>query len=235
MRLEKFISHATTLTRSQVAEALRQGRVTVDGEICRSTSRLSTGSTVCLDARPLEIPQPVYLMLNKPTGTVCATTDSEHPTVVDLLNPRDISALQRQSLQIAGRLDLDTTGLVLITTDGQWNHRITSPRGPTRKTYLVQLSDPLSTAAAIVLENGILLRSESHPTLPCEIAKISEKVVKITLQEGRYHQVKRMFAAVGNHVVALHRLQVGSIQLDPALIPGQYRMLNRSEIDTVEL
>ncbi len=233
MRLEKFISHATALTRSQVSVAVRQGRVTVDGKICRSTLRLGPESRVCLDSQPLNLPQHIYLMLNKPTGTVCATTDSEHPVVLDLLDFTDISAPQRQALQVVGRLDLDTTGLVLITTDGQWNHRITAPHGNSPKTYLVHLSEPLTDATALLLEEGILLRSETKPTLPSAIAHISAKVVKITLQEGRYHQVKRMFAAVGNHVEALHRLQIGAISLDPALQPGQYRTLTRTETESV--
>ncbi|HSO99859.1 MAG TPA: pseudouridine synthase [Thioalkalivibrio sp.] len=164
-------------------------------------------------------------MLHKPAGVISATTDSQRPTALDLL-----PSGMRQGLQIAGRLDADTTGLLLLTTDGQWSHRVTSPRLDCPKTYRVSLSDPISADAVLELEQGVLLRGESTPTRPAGVQKLDDQTIDLTISEGRYHQVKRMLAAVGNHVTGLHRWRIGKVVLGPELAAGEYRELTPKEV-----
>lgn len=227
MRLDRFIANATGLSRKDVQLCLREGRVTSAGTMLRDGGAAVPQTPVELDGTRIMPPEPVYLMMHKPAGYVCATTDGSHPTVLDLL-PRRLHPTD--PLQIVGRLDLDTTGLLLLTTDGKWNHHLTAPGNRCSKTYVVDLAEPLAQETVSILENGMLLRSEAKPTLPCRLVFITPKRVNITLQEGRYHQVKRMFAAVGNHVVALHREQVGGLTLDPIIKPGEYRFLTSTEV-----
>ena len=180
---------------------------------------------ITLQGMKLAALAPRYFMLNKPQDTICATEDSEHPTVIDLLDEPN-----REKLHIAGRLDKDTTGLVLITDDGQWNHRITSPKKACFKTYRVTLATPLNNQAIEQLQNGVILHNEVHPTLAAKVITIDAHTIELSIQEGKYHQVKRMLAAVGSHVEALHRQQIGSIILDHTLLAGEYRPLHADEI-----
>lgn len=227
MRLDGFIAHATGLSRREAQRYIKEGRVAVNGELTRSAAYRVDEASVTFDGGPLKLPSPVYLMLYKPAGYLSANTDGQHPTVLDLL-PTGLHP--SEPLQIVGRLDLDTTGLLLITTDGAWNHRITAPNNRCTKIYHAHLAEPISAEAIDTLERGLMLRSESKPTLPCHIQKNTDCDVQIRLQEGRYHQVKRMFAAVGNRVVHLHRQQVGGVSLDPALKPGEFRHLTEAEV-----
>ena len=164
-------------------------------------------------------------MLNKPAGVVCATRDRAHRTVLDLLDEPN-----KTGLHVAGRLDIDATGLVLITDDGEWSHHITSPRHKQPKTYRVELAEPLTDVARLALEAGVQLNGEPRPCAPAGVEVVAERVLRLTLTEGKYHQVKRMLAAVGNHVTALHRERIGSIVLDPALPEGGYRQLLPEEV-----
>ena len=136
-------------------------------------------------------------------------------------------------LHAAGRLDIDTTGLVLMTDDGQWSHRITSPRHHCEKTYLVTLESPVADDTAEQFARGVQLHNEKDLTKPAVLEVITPTQVRLTISEGRYHQVKRMFAAVGNHVVELHRERIGAIKLDDDLEPGEYRPLTEDEIASV--
>jgi 16S rRNA pseudouridine516 synthase len=164
-------------------------------------------------------------MVNKPAGVVCATQDPSHRTILELLQlPRS------ETLHIAGRLDIDATGLVLITDDGQWSHRITSPARRCSKTYLVELKHPLKEAQAETIRQGVSLRNESKPTRPADLQLVDQIHLRLTITEGKYHQVKRMFAAVGNRVVGLHRESIGALSLDESLSMGDYRSLNPIEI-----
>lgn len=225
MRLDQFVATSSELSRKEAKRAIARGEVTVDGETCTTANtQLAGDAQVILAGRPLALPGERYLMMNKPAGFVSATTDSDHPTALDLV-PAELT----QNLHIAGRLDADTTGLLLLTTDGQWSHRVTSPRTDCPKIYRVTLSEPLSAMAVQELEQGVRLHNESKLTKPAQVAILSERTIDLTISEGRYHQVKRMLAAVGNHVEALHRLQIGSVRLDPALEPGGYRELTRAE------
>ncbi|MCG7198187.1 16S rRNA pseudouridine(516) synthase RsuA [Marinobacter pelagius] len=229
MRLDQFVANCTGLSRKEAKRAIGGGAVTVEGTACKTANRrISDDARVALNGTPLTLPGERYLMMNKPRGVVSATRDSDHPTALDLL-PAELA----RDLHIAGRLDLDTTGLLLLTTDGQWSHRITSPRTDCPKTYRVNLGEGLTDAAEQALKAGVLLRNEDTRTRPAVVRRMDDRVIELTISEGRYHQVKRMLAAVGNHVVALHRVQVGDITLDPKLAPGEYRALTGQEIASV--
>ncbi|MDO6822355.1 pseudouridine synthase [Marinobacter sp. 1_MG-2023] len=229
MRLDQFIATSSLLSRKEARRAIHAGNVEVDGEVWKDTGKhLPAGAQVVLEGVPLSLPGERYLMLNKPTGVVSATRDSEHPTALDLLPPE-----LTRNLHIAGRLDADTTGLLLLTTDGQWSHRITSPRVECPKTYRVSLSTPLAESAIKELETGLMLHNDPKPTKPAQVRILEEKLIELVISEGRYHQVKRMLAAVGSHVEALHRQSIGSITLDPTLEPGDYRELTEQEIASV--
>ncbi|MES9991973.1 MAG: 16S rRNA pseudouridine(516) synthase RsuA [Candidatus Thiodiazotropha sp.] len=226
LRLDRYLSNATTLTRSQAQRALRGGRVSVDGEIVKQgATQVSTDARVMLDGVAVGPPLPRYFMLNKPMGVVCATRDPGQRTVLDLF---DLPNPER--LHIAGRLDIDTSGLVLVTDDGQWSHRITAPSSHCPKCYRVTLAEPLGDEYASRLAAGLQLRGESKPTRPATLEKLSESELRLTITEGRYHQVKRMFAVLGNRVLALHRESIGDLHLDPSLEPGSYRPLLAQEI-----
>lgn len=226
LRLDRYLSNTTSLTRSQAWQVLRGGRVTVDGEtVKQGATQIPLDARVTLDGVPVAPPLPRYYMLNKPPGVVCATRDPSQRTVLDLF---DVAG--RSRLHIAGRLDIDTTGLVLITDDGQWSHRITAPSKHCRKCYLVTLAEPLGAEQASRLAAGLMLRGESRPTRPASVERLSANKLRLTISEGRYHQVKRMFAALGNRVVELHRESIGDLHLDQSLEPGTYRPLLPQEI-----
>lgn len=229
LRLDQFLANCTELSRKDAKRAIGAGAVTVDGVVCKSANRkIPADARVTLEGEQLALPGERYLMMNKPAGVVSATSDSEHPTALDLL-PAELA----RDLHMAGRLDLDTTGLLLLTTDGQWSHRITSPRTDCPKTYRVSLSEPLTGVSEQALVTGVELRNENRKTRPATVRRVDDRVIELTISEGRYHQVKRMLASVGNHVEALHRIRVGAIVLDPALSPGEYRPLTEQEIASV--
>lgn len=227
MRLDKFIAEQTNLTRSQAAKELKAGAVTVNGEIIKSGAhKVSEQDEIRYDGERLEwVAAGQYFMLNKPQNCVCSHDDGDYPSVYQFF---DYPLSSR--LHTAGRLDADTTGLVLLTDDGQWSHRITSPKHHCEKTYLVTLADPVEDFYAEKLREGILLRGEKTPTLPAELEILDDYNVNLTISEGRYHQVKRMFAALGNKVVALHRWRIGHIVLDEQLEEGEFRALSAEEI-----
>ena len=229
MRLDQYLANSTELSRKDAKRAIGTGRVRVNGEPCKQAKQqVSENEDVWLDGNPVGLPGEHYLMMHKPAGVISATTDSDQPTALDLL-PTDLAA----RVHIAGRLDKDTTGLLLLTSDGQWSHRITSPRHRCPKTYRVTLAESLTDTARTQLEQGVLLKGENSPTQPAQVAVISDDQIDLTIHEGRYHQVKRMLAAVGNRVVALHRHRIGPLALDDALQPGEYRELTEREAKTL--
>lgn len=226
MRLDKFVCDCTGLTRSQAGKLIRQGEVSVNGVLCKQPAQqLKETDQVMLDGEPLELTGPRYIMLHKPAGYVCSTDDPDHNTVFTLL---DEPALDK--LHTVGRLDLDTTGLLLITDDGQWSHKISSPRHHCAKTYRAWLADPVEQTAIALFAEGVMLRGEAQLTKPAQLQIISPTECLLTIHEGRYHQVKRMFAALGNKVLRLHREQVGPLTLDVDLAEGEYRFLHPDEV-----
>ncbi|MCK2180569.1 16S rRNA pseudouridine(516) synthase RsuA [Hafnia paralvei] len=232
MRLDKFLSQQLGISRALIARELRAKRVTVDGEIVKSGAhKLTPEQEVAFDGQVLEqIHGPRYFMLHKPEGYVCSTDDPDHSTILYFIDEP-----LAEKLHAAGRLDLDTTGLVLLTDDGQWSHRITSPKHECDKTYLVTLEHPLADDTTEQFAHGVQLHGEKDLTKPATLEQLDANVVRLTISEGRYHQVKRMFAAVGNRVVELHRERIGAIELDEDLAPGEYRPLTEEEIASVGL
>ncbi len=230
MRLDKFLSNHSGLSRKEARQVIKDGDVLVNGIMFTDpTANIPDDADVSWAGMQIGPTGPRYFMLNKPVGYVCANSDSHNATVFELLDEEDTD-----SLQVAGRLDIDTTGLVLITDDGQWNHRVTSPKTRKSKIYCVQLAEPVTANASELFAAGILLRNESKRTRPALLEIITPTQVKLTIHEGKYHQVKRMFAAIGNQVTALHREQIAGIVLDAALAPGEYRALTAAEIASID-
>ncbi|KGQ24029.1 16S rRNA pseudouridylate synthase [Gallibacterium anatis CCM5995] len=228
-RLDKFLSEYTGLSRSQATKALRQNLVKVNQQLVKDGAlKVSPEDVVEFDGETLEwVSGNQYFLLYKPEGYVCSHDDGEYPTVYQFF---DYPLSSR--LHTAGRLDVDTTGLVLLTDDGQWSHRITSPKYHCEKTYLVTLADPVEDFYLEQCAQGILLKGEKQPTKQAQIEIIDDYNLNLTIVEGKYHQVKRMFAALENKVIALHRWRIGQIILDPQLEEGQYRALTDAEVQS---
>lgn len=229
MRLDKFLADTTELTRSLAGKAIRQKRVWINGELASSgAQKVSEQDQVSLDGERLQLNAGFrYFLLNKPQGYVCANSDSLHPLVFDLLTDE----INKHLLHSVGRLDIDTTGLLLITDDGQFSHHLTSPRRHQLKLYRAWLAEDLVMDAEQRLAAGILLEDDPKPTLPATLERIGAREVLIGIKEGRYHQVKRMFAALGNAVIRLHREQIGALKLDEQAVPqGMYRPLKSDEV-----
>lgn len=227
-RLDKFLTASSELTRSLAKKALHRGEITVNGEVVKDSGwQVSHQDRVCWLDEHLQITGLRYLLMNKPVGYECSSKSSHHPLVTDLLQ----GLPARERIQTVGRLDVDTSGLLLLTDDGQWLHRITSPKYRKEKVYRAQLVEPLVADAEEQIQAGLLLEGDDTPTLPARLERETHQLVRLTLTEGRYHQVRRMFAALGNHVELLHREQVGGVQLDEQqLSPGEWRELDEHEI-----
>ncbi len=225
MRLDKYICESTSLTRSQAKKVISQGRVKSDDKIVRSSAYKTTeGEVIRYDGEVILVRGLRYIMINKPQDFICSTVDEQLPSLFNLIDVE-----KKEQLFIAGRLDADTTGLALITDDGQWSHKVTSPRNKCKKRYRVGLDAVITPEAIKQLEEGVQLNSEPKPCLPAVVEVISETEVLLTISEGKYHQVKRMFAAVGNLVIELHREQIGDIELDATLELGEWRYLTTEE------
>lgn len=226
MRLDRFITRHTGQPQKQAARLLAAGLVTVRGETETNNRREVDGFTpVTVDGTALPQREALYFMLYKPAGHLSATSDPEHPVVIDLIDhPR------RHELHLAGRLDRASTGLLLLTNHGRWSKNLTEPGRKIPKTYRVDLQDPVAPDTATIFAKGIYFAYEDLTTQPAELDILSPHQVRLTIHEGRYHQIKRMFHAIGNRVTTLHRESIGTIHLDPALSPGQARPLTPQEI-----
>ncbi|MGS2722921.1 16S rRNA pseudouridine(516) synthase RsuA [Porticoccus sp. GXU_MW_L64] len=231
MRLDKYLSNASDYSRAEIKKQIKAGEVQVDGITASNPAQtVDKSSHVTLHGNHISQPGLRYFMLYKPAGYVSASKDSEHPTAIDLL----VDEPRSQQLQIAGRLDIDATGLLLITDDGQWNHALTSPKSDCQKTYRAQLAEPLAEVEKVThkFAKGIWLNHEKRRTRPAQLQMLSATEARLSISEGKYHQVKRMFAAVGNRVTALHRERIGTIVLDTDMKPGDYRPLTETEINS---
>lgn len=230
LRLDKYISNATDLSRTEVKRLIKAGQVTVDDIIvANSAQKITDDQTVAIEGSTIQLASHRYFMMNKPAGVVSASKDRYNPTALELIYEH-----RNEQLQIAGRLDIDTTGLLLITDDGQWNHRVTSPKKDCKKRYLVELQNPVGKDYQKRLEAGIALEGEKRRCLPASMEIIDDHHIYLSISEGKYHQVKRMITTLGNEVVSLHRLQIGEIQLDPQLEPGDYRPLSDAEVASIQ-
>lgn len=226
LRLDKFISDAAGLTRQASRSAIRAGRVTVSGEAERRPERkVGDGAEICLDGERLRLLQRRCYMLDKPAGVVTAASDRDHKTVLELFPPQ-----LRRGLAIAGRLDKDTTGLLLLSDDGDWIHRIISPRSHVKKVYLAETDGTPTQADIAAFAQGITLRDGTQ-CLPARLEILGPGRCRVTVEEGKYHLVRRMLASVGAPVAALRRVQIGALRIDETLAPGGYRALTDAEIE----
>ena len=230
MRLDKYLAHATGFSRKGVKRVLHKKKITVNGLMIKDSAfQVGDADAVTFEKQDVSAPKPRYYMLNKPQGYVCSNDDSTNPTIAGLLSDE----IRANELNIAGRLDLDTTGLLLITTDGKWLHKVTSPNHKQGKRYLVETAEPIDPSAIEKFSKGIELKGEKRLTKPATLEILETHMAYLTLNEGKYHQVKRMFGAIGNKVTELHRDRVGDIFLDNSLSIGEYRELTTSEIDSI--
>ncbi len=230
MRLDKFLCEMNLGTRSQVKDYVRQGHVTVNGLPEKAAERKIdiTHDLVCFQGRLLSYRQYVYYMLNKPMGVVSATRDNHTETVVDLLGTG-----HRADIFPVGRLDKDTEGFLLLTNDGELAHRLLAPGRHVDKVYQVKVAHPLSSQDVACLEQGVDIGEEAY-TLPARVEVVDRDQILLTIQEGRFHQVKRMLQAVDNKVMALKRVSFGGLVLDPGLEPGACRELTPGEVELLQ-
>lgn len=234
MRLDRFLALCGRGTRSEVKKLLRAGRVTVGGNTEKQGERKvdPDSDEVCADGKPLAWEPFVCLMFYKPQGCVTATEDRSAKTVMDYIeHPR------KKELFPAGRLDMDTEGLLFLMNDGALAHRMLSPARHVEKTYFVRVEGEITDGDAEMLRTGVEI-GEKHPTMPAKLTvlrsgQISE--AELTITEGKYHQVKRMFAACGKRVIYLKRIAMAGIRLDESLMPGQWRELTREEKDRLNV
>lgn len=225
-RLDKFISSQTALSRRDAGKAIRDKRVTVDGAICRAVDAKidPEADTVTLDGQALCYRKYVYYMMYKPAGVVSATEDRSETTVLDILP----AELRRDGLFPAGRLDKDTTGLLILTDDGKYAHRMLSPKKHVEKTYIATLDREPDDTVSAAFAGGITL-SDGTVCKEGRAVPLGDLRAEVTISEGKYHQVKRMFAALGCRVTALERVRIGALTLDGRLEKGEVKPLTPEE------
>ncbi len=228
-RLDKLLTQSGLYSRSEARELIRSGRVSVDGETLRRPEvKAAEDAAVFVDGEEVNCSLCRYFMLNKPAGVLSATDDRSQPTVLDLL-PREIRAL---GLFPVGRLDKDTTGLLLLTNDGGFAHRVISPKHGVVKTYLAVTASPVDAEDVRAFWEGITLADGTH-CLPAVLEPLDGCRCRVLVSEGKYHQVKRMLAACGKPCTALERTAVGALELDPELPRGGWRELRQFETGLV--
>ncbi len=226
-RLDRFISQHSEFSLADTRLLIAQKRIIVDGQAAHSIQqKVSQFTHIVVDGRCLQNNQALYIMLNKPQGVVSASKDLQHRTVIDLLEHP-----QKNQLHIVGRLDLNTTGLVLLSNDGAWSRQVSLPETRLAKTYVVTLSKPLTPEYVAVFREGIYFAYENITTQPADLEILSAYHAKLTLTEGKYHQVKRMMHYCENEVTYLKRIKIGALKLDDTLNLGEYRNLTSEEIN----
>ncbi len=231
MRLDKFISDQVGVSRSRAKELIRNGSVSVGGinRISDDTKIDPEKDEIFVNSIQILYRQYLYIMLNKPAGTICAVKDRLSPTVLELLPP----PLRRKGLFPAGRLDKDTEGFVFITDDGALAHRMLSPKSHVEKEYEVTLEKPAQSCYKGLFAAGLTIDG-GEKCLPADITFTDDPhVVRLVICEGKYHQVKRMAQAVGNSVIHLKRVRIGGIHLDPSLAPGECREIMHKEVEEI--
>jgi len=227
-RLDAYLARAGLGTRSEMRKLVRSGRVQVDGVACRSAARLlAEGARVCVDDELVEAPpEVVHAVLHKPCGYACSHDPGEAPLVEELLP----ASWLRLGVQPAGRLDRETSGLLVLSSEGGLIHRLTHPRHKLPRRYRVGFEGELPPDAVERCRAGLVLANEERPLLPAELRVEGPGRATLVLREGRYHQVRRMFAALGAHVVRLHRDRIGGYDLPADLEPGDLRLLDASDL-----
>lgn len=227
-RLDKLLCHAKGLSRSEVKKGLHQGWAEVNGVVSKKGDiKVRSTDLVLWQGVRVEPLGSQYLMLNKPVGYEVTRVSQHHATVFDLL--AELPSLDR--IQPVGRLDVETSGLLFLTDDGQWAHRLMSPRHHQPKVYLAELAEPLVEGAEQRLAEGLWLKHEKEKTRPASLERLSPTRIRLTVTEGRYHQVRRMLAALNNRVLSLHREAIGGLVLDETQLPaGSWRSLSADEV-----
>ena len=242
IRIDKYLCDNAGLSRSEAKKAVLSSRVTINSiPVKRCEAKLLEGSdTVTLNGEPIVYEKYSYYMLNKPAGYVSANSDSKEKTVMELLITTEpyswkkiLSSEKKKNLSCVGRLDKDTTGLLIITNDGELLHKLISPKRNVYKDYLVTIVKPLTPAEIKTLEDGVDI-NDPTPTKPAKVKVIDDSNIILSITEGRFHQVKRMLIAVGNAVVKLKRLSEGPLKLDDSLSEGSYRKLTAQEIEMLK-
>lgn len=230
IRLDKYLAEMGAGTRSEVKKYIRQGSVTVDGVTVKKSEEKVNELTqkICVNGKQIGYEKFEYYMLNKPKGVVSATTDPKDQTVVELIESR-----KRKDLFPVGRLDKDTEGLLLITNDGELAHRLLAPKKHVDKVYYAKIDGTVTEETVAKFREGLDIGSGEFAK-PSSLTIVKSDLIseiELTIQEGKFHQVKRMFHAVGMEVLELKRLSMGSLVLDPALKPGEYRRLKEEEVE----
>jgi 16S rRNA pseudouridine516 synthase len=229
MRLDRFIESRLSYSARSVRDLFVQRLVLLNGvTVTDGRGRITEFCHVQVAGNILQAREPVYIMLNKPKGCVSATHDTKNKTVLDLIN-----IPEKENLHLAGRLDFNTTGLLLLTNDGKWSRKITQPQQKIPKTYLIQTHDEITPEYVRVFSAGIYFAFENLTTQPAKLVILTPRSAQLTIYEGRYHQIKRMFGFFNNEVVGLHRLSMGEIVLDKNLAAGEYRLLAAAEIVSI--
>lgn len=226
MKLNRLLGKHESTGRSRAQAMIVAGEVLVNGVVViEGTREVTRFDRVEVQGQIIQAGQrALYVMLHKPAGYVSATVDAEHPTVLDLIDDPD-----KAELHLAGRLDRASTGLVLLTNDGVWSKRITEPLFKLPKTYLVETAEPIAPEAVAAFAAGFYFHTEDLVTQPAELVLLGQRTARVTLWEGRYHQIKRMFHRVGNRVTRLHRESIGPLRLPEELAEGEWRFLTADE------
>lgn len=229
MRLDRLIESRLSLSANDVRRLFIARRVTLNGAaVTHGRQLISAFCRIEVDDQVLQEREAIYLMLNKPRGCVSATIDEKNPTVLDL-----IDRPEKAQLHLAGRLDFNTTGLLILTNDGGWSRRLTLPQRKIPKRYWVETRREITAEQVQKFAEGFYFQYEDLTTRPAQLEILSSHRAELTIHEGRYHQIKRMFGYFQNEVTALHRLAMGAIALDPLLAAGAHRPLTEDEIASV--
>ena len=230
MRLDKLLSECGVASRKEIRQLIRSGRVSVDGAAAASPEMKLDPykALVCLDGTKIEYAKYHYYMMNKPAGVLSATDDGRQKTVLDLVTPE----MRKMGLFPVGRLDKDTTGLLLLTNDGEFAHRVISPRSGIVKVYHARTEAPVDEADITAFKEGLTL-GDGTKCLPAGLKLLPDGSCLVEVMEGKYHQVKRMLSSRGKPVTELKRLSIGGLKLDKALLPGSFRALEENELCSV--
>lgn len=226
MRLDKFLANNSIGTRTEVKKIVKAGRVKVGDKVIKDSSIIinENEDLITFDGKPVVYEEFYYIMLNKPAGYVCSAHEKGEYSILQLIN-EDF----KNKLYPVGRLDKDTTGLVVLTNDGPMTHELLSPSKHVDKEYYVELAYPLLSEDKEKFENGLDIGDEK-PTKPATLIPLTSNTCKVIIHEGRFHQIKRMFEALNNEVVGLKRLKMKNLELDVLLKPGEYRRLTADEV-----
>lgn len=232
IRLDKLLSDEGIASRKELRAIIKAGRVTVNGKaVCTPETKVESDCDIIrLDGRILKYSEYHYYLMDKPCGILTATEDKRQKTVLDLLPPET----RRMGVFPVGRLDKDTSGLLLITNDGEFAHRVISPKSNIEKLYFAKVDGIPTAEDAEEFEKGLIL-SDGTRCLPARLEVTGKNECYVAVREGKYHQVRRMLASRGKHVEQLRRLRIGSLCLDPSSRPGDFRELDQNEIDSIFL